>query len=83
MANKLTKKKIDLLIEQAMNEDFTKTDLESIFAKKFTGNELSKGIDTGLPSTGANDVLNTLFSPPNNGKLSKEDIIYFIHNPKK
>ena len=83
MANKLTKEKLDLLIEQVFNEDFSREELSQVFPKKITGADLSKGRDTGLPSTGSEDVIDNVFAPPPDDKLSEKDIRYFIENPEK
>ena len=83
MSNKLTKKKIDLLIEQVMSEDFSNDDLQKIFTKRISGADISKGRDTGLPPAGAKDVIGNVVDPPQDNKLNKKDLEYFINNPEK
>ena len=60
MANKLSKKKLDLLIEEVLSEDFSRSELGQVFTKKIAGADLSRGRDTGLPPAGFDDAAHSL-----------------------
>ncbi len=89
MANKLTKKKIDLLIEQAMNEDFTKEQWRKLYPAKsdldFEDHpRRTPDMDSSVATIGSDSVWNSI-APSVSGKnqLTLADIRHYNRNPGK
>lgn len=89
MANKLTKEKIDLLIEQVMNEDFTKEQWKELYPAKsdldFEDHpRRTPDMDSSVATIGSDSVWNSIApAKKGTGQLTLSDIEYYNNRPEK
>ena len=88
MSNKLTKKKIDLLIEQVMNEDFTKDQWKKLYPAKsdldFEDHpRRTPDMDSSMATIGPDGVWDTISPAAEPNELTLADIQYYDDDPEK